>query len=478
MYSDITRDTSSHAREMHISRVLMQQGRVLLDADWNLQVAIFWRYLRAMAVDIIGPHGGNGFRVRPADPVDETFRVGLGHYYVDGILCENESGYIHRVSQSSPAEVRERLAAGLYLAYLDVWERLVQDDYFREKALNGVDTTTRVQVFWRIETILFETIKDLGQKEVKSLEELQEKLSRKIQETTNEQLKAELEKQLADVTSRLEELQQAFDTNVEELDKKVSTAVLRQKLITHPVPRLRARIDPDIGKADPCILPPNSGYRGSENQLYRVEIHTGGTQDDATFKWSRDNGSVATSWLGIADGALLIDSARGFQDGQWVELTHDAVGRNDLSATLVKIVKAEDDRLIFDPEGNTPEFRSDYQHPLIRRWDHTDNDQISLVAGAIPVQKGLPSSWIDLENGIQVQFQEAGHYYPGDYWLIPARIAGGQIEWPQNESPNGVFQPPHGVIHSYAPLARITVDANGNVTSTDDLRRIIRPIAD
>src|SRR5205085_4076087 len=46
---------------------------------------------------------------------------------------------------------------------------------------------------------------------------------------------------------------------------------------------------------DPCITSPDARYRGAENQLYRVEIHRGGTarsSPPATFKWSRENGSV------------------------------------------------------------------------------------------------------------------------------------------------------------------------------------------
>jgi hypothetical protein len=34
---------------------------------------------------------------------------------------------------------------------------------------------------------------------------------------------------------------------------------------------------------DPCIVPPNGGYRGTENRLYRVEIHTGGALGTAQF---------------------------------------------------------------------------------------------------------------------------------------------------------------------------------------------------
>ena len=43
MKGDFTRDTFD--RTKHYSRVLMQQGRVTLDADWNEQTAILLHYL-------------------------------------------------------------------------------------------------------------------------------------------------------------------------------------------------------------------------------------------------------------------------------------------------------------------------------------------------------------------------------------------------------------------------------------------------
>jgi len=43
-------------------------------------------------------------------------------------------------------------------------------------------------------------------------------------------------------------------------------------------------------------------------------------------------------------------------------------------------------------------------------------------------------------------------YRTGDYWLIPARTATGNVEWP-----DGKALPPKGVDHHYAPLARIEV---------------------
>lgn len=82
------------------------------------------------------------------------------------------------------------------------------------------------------------------------------------------------------------------------------------------------------------------------------------------------------------------------------------------------------------------------------------------------------ADWIELENGIQIQFSPANNdenhtnlYRTGDYWLIPARVATGSIEWPvkldnegqpERDANNEVIpipQAPLGIRHHYAPLA-------------------------
>ncbi|MEO8973927.1 MAG: DUF6519 domain-containing protein, partial [Ktedonobacteraceae bacterium] len=65
--TDITRDT--YKKHKNFSRVLMQQGRVQLDADWNEQTDILLHYLRRITTDIIGPHAG------PSD--DLGFGIGV-----------------------------------------------------------------------------------------------------------------------------------------------------------------------------------------------------------------------------------------------------------------------------------------------------------------------------------------------------------------------------------------------------------------
>ena len=67
-------------------------------------------------------------------------------------------------------------------------------------------------------------------------------------------------------------------------------------------PQLQARATVTSPQADEeDIEPVRAAYRGVENQLYRVEVHTGGSAAHATFKWSRDNGSVELAVDSITD---------------------------------------------------------------------------------------------------------------------------------------------------------------------------------
>jgi hypothetical protein len=117
---------------------------------------------------------------------------------------------------------------------------------------------------------------------------------------------------------------------------------------------------------------------------------------------------------------------------------------------------------------------------LLRRWDHRKGDPAS---GGLQIANGAAlivedaEKWLDLEDGIQIRFQpkdtggESKTYRTGDYWLIPARTATGDIEWPgTTDHPPAV--PPHGIDHHYAPLAVVYPEGD-RVT---DLRHSIAPI--
>ena len=51
MKGDFTRDTFDPTR--HFSRVLMQQGRVQLDADWNEQTAIVMQKVNTSILEAV-----------------------------------------------------------------------------------------------------------------------------------------------------------------------------------------------------------------------------------------------------------------------------------------------------------------------------------------------------------------------------------------------------------------------------------------
>lgn len=436
---DFTRDTFYPLR--HFTRVFMQQGRVSVDADWNEQVSMLLHYLRSMARDIGGEHWGPtdtsdgqeraGFRV--SSNAHNVFTIGTGHYYVQGLLCENEQleNEPPPTYSSQPdyplTEGARRLDNGTYLVYLDVWERhltYIEDDLIREVALGGPDTATRAKTIWQVKVLQAETEADLKGNYL------------------------------------------AFLATIQNVIKPGSG-------------RLRARARKRKEADEPCLTTPEARYRGAENQLYRVEIHTGGAaraEAGATFKWSRDNGSVIFPIRQLTGTEVVVehlgrDERLGLREGDWVEVVDDDQVLRGEAGTLAQVIAV--DRVEMRVTLSKSADRSYDQttadkYPLLRRWDQKSD--------AIPVREGnQEQNWIDLEDGAQIQFPapptgQTAEYRTGDYWLIPARVATGDVEWPGPVN-NPAPLHPHGVEHYYAPLAMISVSDGSVVGTPIDLRR-------
>jgi hypothetical protein len=461
MKGDFTRDTFDPTR--HFSRVLQQQGRVQLDADGNEQTAILLHYLRTLAADLIGPYGGPpdplGFAITPQG---KGFTIGAGRYYVDGWLVENDADTAYDQQPAWPLADADRLdkiltTPGLeYIIYLDVWERhmtYLDDASLREVALGGPDTATRAQVVWQVKIAPTQPPDDLqvlqGQ-----IKEMMTKLDKAKQAAaaanppTPQMLMAitGLQKELARLKRRLKAAQAGACAGTV-LNLPDSDA------------RLQARVKPLDAIPDPCITPPNSVYRGAENQLYRVEIHdvtnnAAGHTTSWTFKWSRDNGSVAAAVVSVNSPELTVSPARGFAANQWVELLSEGPELRNEPGPLVKIAKVDGDVLTLDLPAGGLDLS---QATKVRRWDQTALPGAPLTDGAVPGQAGR---WLDLEDGLQVQFEPGSNFRSGDYWLIPARVATGQIEWPVDASGAPALLPPRGIEHHYAPLAWVAWNAN------------------
>src|SRR6185436_6830456 len=161
MKGDNSRETFDAAK--HYSGVRMQQGRVQTDADWNEQEALQRRRTQIEARDVIGrcgaPEDNAGFAISISGA---ALKIGAGRYYVDGILCENETeGLAFDAQPDLPgatpwADVLAKAKATAGIAYLDVWERHItplDDPILREVALGGPDTATRVKTVWQVRVL-------------------------------------------------------------------------------------------------------------------------------------------------------------------------------------------------------------------------------------------------------------------------------------------------------------------------------------
>ena len=164
MKADLSR--ISFDRTKHYRSVLMQQGRVQTDADWNEQLGIDQHIGRTTTKDIVGASGvpvdGGGFRIdTKADGSD--LLISAGRIYVNGILCENEASLAY--ADQFPADypdnttvinILKKGPATVGIAYLDVWERHItalEDPHIREVALGGPDTGTRAKTVWQVKVL-------------------------------------------------------------------------------------------------------------------------------------------------------------------------------------------------------------------------------------------------------------------------------------------------------------------------------------
>jgi hypothetical protein len=437
----------SYDPRRHFAAVLMQQGRVSTDADWNEWATTVLRRVQAASLDTLGRAAvpretPDGFRIEAAGG---KLTVGRGRIYVDGLLVENHGEppdewdprlAEQRGTGATPYDAQPYLpdppplpAGGPHLVYVKAWQReltYIEDPALVEKAL-GVDATTRLQTAWQVKVL-----PDVG-------------------------AAVTCATPLEDVPGFLEAEPPAAG-------------------------RLTTGSADVQGQPDPCRVPPSGGYKGLENQLYRVEIHAGGDlagQDRATFKWSRDNGTVASrvSEIPALDRIVVESVGRDallrFSDGDWVEVTDDrrelaglpgemrriqaGGGVDDATRTIRLTDPLPAGMFPVDGQGRTAPERN----TRVRRWDQQgrvlDADGNLVVDlddpgadGTIPVADA--PTQILLEHGVVATFDldpGSGRFRTGDHWLFAARTADASVEELQDA-------PRRGIHAHYAGLALVT----------------------
>jgi hypothetical protein len=473
MKGDFSRESFDPLR--HYSRVLQQQGRVELDADGNERQAIQLHHLRSLAKDLIGPHGGPGIGFKIVPAVDEhgkrlpqDFRILNGHYYIDGWLCENEGDVYYVGDKVRPSQPWLRNQTDLergktYLAYLDVWERhvtaaevdnrmdIASPNALREVALGGPDTTTRAQVVWQVRVM-----------------------------------------NMIDGAVPIKEWAKQWEVGLAQLQP-----AFRGHL------KARAADAASVDAGNPSVALPQSRYRGQENRLYRIEIHRGGGAGDETpptFVWSRENGSVLFAVDRISDRSLTLvegwlDSRLDISIGDVVEISDEDTVLTGAVGSLVRVTNVDFESLTISFEPGSLTTAVDVtRRPVLRRWDHghrngdpataqTGGPERPIIANdlALTLTEG---GWLTIEDGISVFFEAAAkpekqRYRSGDFWLIPARTAVGDILWLRTETTREpLAQPPHGVNHHYAPLAIVRIDKRGRVAVLRELAKRFKSLVE
>ncbi|BBB29413.1 DUF6519 domain-containing protein [Neptunomonas japonica] len=450
--------------------VVMQQGRVQLDSDWNEWVAQLARRLQAGTLDtfngsVVPRTTHDGFLI---EATGGALSIGAGRIYVDGLLAENHGGPPHvwnaqlaelngtasvdftrqPYRRAYPSESFDRdplLGGGPHLVYVDVWQRdvsaLQQPDLI-ESAI-GVDTTGRRQTVWQVKVL-----EDVG------------------------------------------------NISKDTLDEDIRGW---REVIAPSAGRLTTTISaPPVEEGNPCLITPDAGYRGLENQLYRVEVHTGGPLGVATFKWSRDNATVASRVTHINSERDRItlesigrDDLLRFNDGDWVEVTDDWRELNNLPGELRRIrtgggVDETARTLTFDqplpaeptssadsshfpvggnnatdPKRNTRVVRWD-QSGVVRREDGSDVHNLNSPSSAGDIVIPSLANGIFLEHGIVVSFDldsnpdlypSGGEFKSGDHWVFAARSTDASIELLDKAAPLGIH-------HHFARLARVDFPNN------------------
>jgi len=364
----------------NVSGVLHQQGRVLLDSDWNAQTQVTTDWQDEAARQIIGAgvaaipaHAPDGFKVTGANVTGSEVHLKLhpGRGWADGlaVALPGDAPPVMRTAtylQPPPASVSE-IAAGVRDAVvLEVWREALNafqvPDELIEPALGGPDTTERLYTAMRFR--LFR----LG----------------------------------------------AEDTCRSIIDR------LRDD--PNRLGKLHATLQPPETIAGDCPVEEGGGYSGFEHHLYRIEIAqvNGGA---TMFKWSQFNGGLVGRGecdlagtdkkftLTANDQAIKMSGLSAF----YLEVVEYDADQGYWRVTYGAEVTLNDDDLDVTTEHYTP-AAPPTGRVFFRLWNGIRplSDFPKVGAGTDPTE---------LRDGIRLEFDAPGgdNYRAGDYWTFKVR---------------------------------------------------------
>ncbi len=434
MKTQISRDSFLPAQ--HYSGVYLQQGRMILDADWNeltdIQKARLVDALRDAISGATATGGGiaggaprsGGLKVYANPDGSANIFIQPGTLYVDGVpACLSASAPL-AVNAQPDYPIQATYPGKSIKLYADVWERSVsalERGDLMDAAMHGADTASRSQTMLQVKWC-------------------------------------------------------DFDPMLADKNPAMGNAPLK----------LRLRLVGSSGDAcDPCASQINVDERIG-NYLFRVEVHDYDATAGArvlTLKWSRDNGTEA---------CVVETMPEGFDQGDWVWEHFDDNTEKLLGNHFASGIDTQRLRGLIQTSCSTPS--DGYPKTYARQWDGyikinldsgalaegrdrgvdlftstADDDahgRVDLSSGVLKINLEL----MELELATTVDSDHAA-FVPGDYWLAPVREAehvSGQYVLPPTPYPDvpDAGDSPRGILHHYLFLAELA--ANGKLVAQDD----------
>src|SRR5688572_22750224 len=440
-------------RSQNFRGTLHQQGRVLLDRDWNAQTEIFGEWQETAARDAFGA----GVAAVPADAPD-SFKVtnvekiagppafievslNKGRIWADGLLAELTEDVV-RVADYFPlpvppanpindvpnAAIRDAVILETWLEELSAFQ---QPELLIEPALGGVDTTERVQTAMRV------------------------RMYRMLDGET-------------------------CDSIIDKLKDDFSTKG-----------KLQVELKPTAAIDGDCPVVESGGFTGFEHRLYRIEIADTDRANQSWVKWSHFNGGL----VGTGDfdavnkkvtifgnkNAIVNSGLNSFylealdldpNQGYW-KVIYGAKALLAADGTLTLPDPAVNPGDIF--KGAIPPALPNNRKRFFRLWNG-----IERVTTFAPALLDLPDNL-----GIVLKFEPegAGKYTPSDFWTFEVRAGGiGNPPVLVGIPPAIVGNPatpvpPQGIFYHRVPLAEVHWTANPvPAVDIEDCRRPFQPL--
>jgi uncharacterized protein DUF6519 len=437
MPSDRARVTFDQSRRYR--SVVMQQGRVQLEADWNEQAEIGSDELRRDLRDVIGVFGtpDDGYAIAVSNPNIRAFTIGPGTMYIGGMrayLPKLTSGVAYPYDQQPdwlPPEAPDTFAP-FELVYLELFEQeigAVEDPPLREPALGGPDTAQRLRLMQRIH-------------------------------------------RMGSVGSNCEDAW----TGLVRLWRGAGLELDPDTFMLRSTGRLQVSFTGDGPPPSPCDPAAEAGYLGAENQMIRVMAQALNPHTSVqNILWSFDNASSlyrVTAYDKTKQTITLatrpVDEHHTPRQGAVVELLR-GVARLEPAIAAAPPLPGEPEIRAAEPFGPTTTLAHDYHQdsrtlelndPLPADYEPSDTNILYVriweevhALGTTPTKLG--------STGLQVTV--SGAPTAGDFWTFAVRPLTPSEILPHRyrDAP----QPPEGIRRWVCPLAVIDWHSGGIVTS-------------